>query len=73
MGDYQHGGQERLFVKMSMYMIYCDRIYDLLSQKSGKKVKKESYIDQNSQQVVSKFVNMTERVVLNLEQYYALV
>ena len=58
---------------MSMYMIYCDRIYDLLSQKSGKKVKKESYIDQNSQQVVSKFVNMTERVVLNLEQYYALV
>lgn len=60
-------------IKMSVYMIYCDRIYDLLSTKSGKKVKRESYIDQHSQQVVSKFVNMTERLVLSLEQYYALV
>lgn len=39
------GNQERLFVKLSIYMIYCDRVYDLLSQKSGKKVKKEHYID----------------------------
>lgn len=54
-------------------MIYCDRIYDLFSPRPGKKVKKESYIDPYSQQVVSKFTNMTQRVVLSLEQYYSLV
>lgn len=37
--------QDRMFLKISVYMIYCDRIYDLLSTKSGKKVKKEHYID----------------------------
>ena len=63
----------RLFIKMSVYMIYCDRIYDLLSTKSAKKVKREHYIDPQSQQVVSKFVNMTEKLVLNLEQYYATI
>ena len=62
-----------MFIKMSVYMIYCDRIYDLLSSKSAKKVKREHYIDPSSQQVVSKFVNMTEKIVLNLEQYYSLV
>mmetsp|Transcript_28628 Transcript_28628/g.35464 ORF Transcript_28628/g.35464 Transcript_28628/m.35464 type:complete len:120 (+) Transcript_28628:1317-1676(+) len=59
---------------MSVYMIYCDRIYDLLSSKAAKKtVKVEHYIDQASQQVVTKFTNMTEKLVLNLEQYYALI
>ena len=37
--------QDRMFLKISVYMIYCDRVYDLLSTKSGKKVKKEHYID----------------------------
>ena len=55
-------------------MIYCDRIYDLLSSKATKKtVKVEHYIDQGSQQVVTKFTNMTEKLVLSLEQYYALI
>ena len=67
------GVMDRMFIKVSVYMIYCDRIYDLLSNKSAKKVKKEHYIDPQSLQVVSKFVNMTERLVLNLEQYYALI
>ena len=59
---------------MSVYMIYCDRIFDLLSTKSAKKsVKVEHYIDQGSQQVVTKFSNMTEKLVLSLEQYYALI
>lgn len=41
--------QDRIFVKMSVYMIYCDRIYDLLSTKAAKKtVKVEHYIDQAS-------------------------
>ena len=52
-------------------MIYCDRIYDLLSQKSGKKVKMECYIDPSSQQVVSRFANMTERLIFSTEHYYA--
>jgi hypothetical protein len=56
-----------MFIKASVYMIYCDKIYDLLSNKSGKKVSKEHYIDPVSQQVVSRFVNMTERLILNLE------
>lgn len=65
--------QDRLYIKGSVYMIYCDRVYDLLSLKSGKKVKKECYIDPQSQQVVSKFTNMTERLILNLESYYSMV
>lgn len=53
---------------MSVYMIFCDRIYDLLSAKSAKKnVKIEHYIDQSSQQVVTKFSNMTEKIILSLE------
>ena len=38
--------QDKMFLKVSVYMIYCDRIYDLLAKQSGKKVKKEHYIDQ---------------------------
>ena len=34
-----------MFIKASVYMIYCEKIYDLLSNKSGKKVSKEHYID----------------------------
>ena len=57
-----------MFIKMSVYMIYCDKIYDLLCTKSAKKnVKIEHYIDPSSAQVVSKFTNMTEKLVLNLE------
>ena len=41
----QDAHTERLFIKMSVYMIYCDRVYDLLASKSGKKVKREQYID----------------------------
>ena len=62
-----------MFIKMSVYMIYCDRTYDLLSTKSGKKVKREHYIDPQTQQVVSRFINMSERLVLNLEQYYSMI
>ena len=65
---------DRMFIKVSVYMIYCDKIYDLLCSKSQKKnVKLEHYIDPQSQQVVSKFTNMTEKLVLSLEQYYALI
>ena len=35
---------ERVFLRMSIYMIYCDKIYDLIG-KSQKKVKLEQYID----------------------------
>jgi hypothetical protein len=48
---------ERVFLRMSVYMIYCDRIFDLLA-KQNQKVKLEQYLDQQSQQVVSRFVNM---------------
>ena len=65
--DAKQNTQERLFLKASMFMIYCDRIYDLLSNKQNKKVKMEHYIDKNSQQVVAKFVNMSERILLNSE------
>ena len=54
-------------------MVYCDKIYDLLATQPGQKVKIDHYIDPNSQQVVSKFSNMSEKVVLTLEHYYAIV
>lgn len=61
---------ERVYLKMSVYMIYCDRIFDLLGQ-SQHKVRLEQYIDRQSQQVVSRFVNISEKLILNLEQYYS--
>jgi len=71
--DYD-GVSDRIFIKMSVYLIYCDRIFDLLSAKSSKKnVKLEHYIDQATSQVVTKFSNMTEKLVLSLEQYYAVI
>ena len=73
MGKDHDALQDKMFIKVSIYMIYCDRIYDLLSSKTGRKIKIEHFIDPQSQQVVSKFVNMSERVIFNLEQYYALV
>lgn len=54
-------------------MVYCDKIYDLLTQRPGTRVKLEHYIDPQSQQVVAKFTNMSERIVLTLEHYYAIV
>ena len=29
--DYDAGTGDRIFIKMSVYLIYCDKIYDLLS------------------------------------------
>ena len=39
---------ERVFLRMSIYMLHNDRIYDLLS-KTQPKVKLEQYLDQQSQ------------------------
>jgi hypothetical protein len=38
---------DRVYLRMSVYMIYCDKIYDLLSR-SQKKIKREQYIDKQS-------------------------
>lgn len=38
---------ERVYLRMSVYMIYCDRIFDLLA-KTQKKVKLEQYLDEQS-------------------------
>lgn len=57
---------ERVFLRMSVYMIYCDRIFDLIG-KSQSKVKLEQYIDRQSQQVVSRFVNLSEKLIMSLE------
>ena len=37
---------------------------------SPKKVKVEHYIDKESQQVVSKMVGLSERIIVTLENYY---
>lgn len=39
---------DKIYLKMGVYMIYCDQIFDLLAS-NGKKVKIEHYIDKESQ------------------------
>jgi hypothetical protein len=61
---------ERVFLRISVYMIYCDRIFDLLA-KQQTKIRLEQYLDPVSQAVVTRFANISEKLVLSLEQYYS--
>ena len=47
--DPDMGTADRLYLKMSAYMVYCDRIYDLLTQRPGTRVKMDHYIDPQTQ------------------------
>lgn len=53
-----------------------DKVLDLLkpnSKKHGSNVKVDHYIDRESEEVVSKLKNITEKVVFTLEDFYSVL
>ena len=66
-----------MFLKVSVYQIFTDKIMDLLSLKTNKapsnRVYIDHFIDNKSQEVVAKLRNITEKVVLNLEDFYSVL
>lgn len=60
---------------MSCYQIFIDKILDLLSSSlsTKSKVHIDHYIDKQSDEVVSKLKNLTEKVVFSLEDFYVIL
>lgn len=63
-----------MFLKISVYQIFADKILDLLSPKGlrpqNREVALDHMIDPRSEEVVSKIRNLNERVILTLEDFY---
>ena len=56
---------QRYFLKMSAYLITFNHIYDLLNEDlSETQPQIQHFLDQNSDQVISKLVNLNERLIL---------
>jgi hypothetical protein len=56
--------------------VFVDRVLDLLSTStSGRnsKVKVDHFIDRESEEVVSKLKNITQKVVFTLEDFYSVL
>lgn len=67
---------ERMFLKVSVYQIFVDKVLDLLNgtnNPSNKKVSIDHYIDKETDEVVSKIKNITEKVVFTLEDFYGVL
>ena len=63
-----------MFLKISVYQIFVDKVIDLLmssSSKAAQRVQIDHYIDKTSEEVVSKLKNITEKVVFSLEDFYS--
>jgi hypothetical protein len=61
---------ERMFLKMSVYQVFVDKVIDLLGR-GVQRVQVDHYIDKNSEEVVSKLKNINEKVVFTLEDFYS--
>jgi hypothetical protein len=68
---------ERMFLKVSLYQIFVDKVLDLLSSGSGAakrdRAQVDHYIDKECEEVVSKLKNITEKVVFTLEDFYSVL
>lgn len=67
---------ERMFLKVSVYQIFVDKVLDLLNGTSSsfkQKVSIDHYIDKETEEVVSKIKNITEKVVFTLEDFYGVL
>ena len=80
-----HGLQiqsHRIFLKMSIYIIMLDEVIDLLGnskkmmykdQEGSKTPAVEHYLDQGTNTVVSRLVNLQERVVMCPQDFFSAV
>mmetsp|Transcript_30795 Transcript_30795/g.30291 ORF Transcript_30795/g.30291 Transcript_30795/m.30291 type:complete len:137 (+) Transcript_30795:680-1090(+) len=69
---------ERMFLKVCVYQIFVDKVIDLLqgsahTVKISSKVQVDHYIDKESEEVVSRLKNITEKVVFTLEDFYSVL
>lgn len=72
--------RNRVFLKISVYMVYMDQTIDLLSkskqvvypenQDGAPRPSIQHYLDESSNLVVSRLVNLNERLVLCAEDFY---
>ena len=63
-----NGGDDRIYLRAAMYMIHCDNIYDLLSHGyASRRVKLESYLDPQSNEVTSQIVGLKDKLITNVE------
>lgn len=48
-GHYDQDDQvDHIYLRMSVYMIYCEQVLDLLAPRAGKRAKFENYIDKET-------------------------
>lgn len=67
--DSDMSGNTKIYLRIQVFLIHCEQVYDLLSSpKSIKRCKTHSYLD--GETVVSKIVGASDRIILSLEQYY---
>ena len=75
--DLQESSSETTFLKVGVYQVFQDKILDLLSTKnvknSSQRVTVDHYQDKHSNEVVSRLKNLTEKVVLNIEEFYSVL
>jgi len=60
---------------VSIYHIFVDKVIDLLSgsTRANSRVQLEHYIDKETEEVVSRLKNITEKVVFSLEDFYSVL
>ena len=65
------------FLRIGVYQVFQDKILDLLSTKSVKnsssRITVDHFMDKQSQEVVCKLKNLTEKIVLNIEEFYSVL
>lgn len=66
---------ERSFLRASVYLIYKDNIYDLLTTcpPKHKTAKIETYIDQDTYEVQTRLTGLTERFISSKEYFNSLL
>jgi len=65
-----------MYLKVSIYQVFVDKVLDLLGgtgSRGAPRVQVEHYIDRDSEEVVSKLKNITEKIVFSLEDFYAVM
>eukprot|EP00347_Sterkiella_histriomuscorum_P021720 403333001 len=67
---------ERMFLKISVYQIFIDKVLDLLSNNKAPtthKAQVNHFIDKETKEVVSKLSNISEKAIFNLEDFYSVL
>ncbi|CDW80672.1 kinesin motor domain containing protein [Stylonychia lemnae] len=74
----KRNSDEKMFLKMTVYQVFIDKILDLLASRASKSnSSRQAYVDHvidpKTQEVVSRLKNITEKIILNLEDFYSLL